>query len=240
VTKLGACLAVLMMLFGTAARAGDGAPAGVFRYVISHSLHGDVGTFTNSITHNGAETVVDSQLRIAAGVLGIVMRRIEEDRREVWRDGRLVAYESCSIDNGERVVTRGRAEDAVFVIEGPDGRAEAAPTLFTTNPWSPGIAGATVLMGTKTGELNRVTVTGGKIQIVETGTGKVGARHFVVQGDLEREFWYDLKDVLVRIAFPAADGTISFLLQERAEPAPAQEGAPADRCQTPETTADDR
>ncbi len=239
-TKLGACFAVLMMLFGTAARAGDDAPAGVFRYVISHSLHGDVGTFTNSIARNGAETVVDSQLRIAAGVLGIVMRRIEEDRREVWRGGRLITYESCSIDNGERVVTRGLAEGGVFVIVGPDGRAEAAPTLFTTNPWSPGITGATQLMGTKTGELNRVTVTGGKIQIVETGTGKVGARHFMVQGDLEREFWYDRKDVLVRIAFPATDGTNSFVLQHRAGPDHAQDRAPAARRKTPEPVTSDR
>lgn len=187
-------------------------PAGTYVYVVAHSLNGEVGRFTNVIRRAGTEVVVETKLRIEASVLGIVMRRLAEDRRETWRDGRLVAYESTATDDDERFVTTGRAEGDKFVIASAKGRTAAPAGLHTTNPWSIGIAGATVLMGTRRGELNRVTITAVGEEDIEIGGKTIRARRFHVAGDLDRDYWFGADGVLLKQSFPASAGTISFTL----------------------------
>ncbi|MDJ0949781.1 MAG: DUF6134 family protein [Alphaproteobacteria bacterium] len=208
------------------------APDGTFRYVVSHSLHGDVGHLTNTIQRDGPELLVKTQLRITGKVLGIVVRRIEEDRQEIWREGRLIAYESRADDNGEIVVTRGRAEGDAFVIDGSEGRVEAPADLYTATAWSIGMVDARVLMGTKDGDLNRVTITAVGTDPIEVAGRQVPARLYHVRGDTERDLWFDSRGVPLKIAFPAAGGTVSFTLDNENVTAP--DWQPARRPLSPE------
>lgn len=189
-------------------------PAGTYVYAVSHSVHGEVGNFTNVIRQDDGAVVVESRLRIASGVFGVVLYRLKEDRREVWRDGRLIDYESRADDDGTVRATRGRTAGEKFLIDGAAGRVEAAANLRTTNAWSEKTTGATVLMGTQRGELNSVAIKFEREDELEIGSKTVPARHYVVSGDMDRHIWFDRRGVLVKQSFPASGGTVSFMLQQ--------------------------
>lgn len=188
-------------------------PAGTYVYSVSHSAHGEVGNFTNVIRQDDGAVVVESRLRIATGIFGVVLYRLKEDRREVWRDGRLVEYESRADDDGTVRVTRGRAAGENFLIDGAAGRIEAPADLRTTNAWSEKTTGATVLMGTQRGELNSVVVKFASADLLEIGSKTVPARHYVISGNMDRHIWFDRRGVLVKQSFPASSGTVSFTLR---------------------------
>ncbi|MEE8559428.1 MAG: DUF6134 family protein [Alphaproteobacteria bacterium] len=203
--------AAMTFAAGSAARAN--VPYGTYKYVINHPLYGDIGTFTNTISRDGGEVVVDTRLRVAVRLLFIVVYRLEADRREVWRDGRLAAYDSLTNDNGTDVRVAGRAEGEKFIIEGPQGRIEAPAGVHPSNPWSIGITRAGAVMAAETGRLPRVTVTGGEARTVKVGGREVKARRFRVTGDMELEIWFDRNDVAVRFAYASGGDRLVFTLQ---------------------------
>ena len=206
-----AALAAMTLAVGGEARAN--VPYGTYKYAINHPIHGDIGTFTNTIRREGDDVVVDARLRVAVRFLFIVVYRLEADRREVWRGGRLAAYHSVTNDNGADVKVKGRAEGDRFIIEGSKGRIEAPAGVHPTNPWSIGITRAPAVMAAETGTLPRVTATGGEERTVKLDGREVKARRFKITGDMELELWYDRNDVAVKFTYASGGDTIVFTLQ---------------------------
>jgi len=196
----------LPVLFATSA-----AWAETYTYVINHSEHDDIGTFTNKIVRDGNGGVtVDTKLRIAVKVLFIVVHRENSDRREVYKNGRMIAYDGTTTINGDTIKVKGRATDAGFVITGEKGTVTAPADVMTTNPWSMNIAKATTLMSTKTGTLDKVKVVGGETQAIEIGSGTMQAKHYRITGDMTRDLWFDTKGALAKFQFVRDGATITF------------------------------
>ena len=188
-------------------------PDGTYVYTIEHSAHGELGTATHRIARNGAETVVETELRIAAKALFVVVHRHEESRREVWRDGQLMSFEGRTNDNGTLIELRGRRDGDRFLIDGPEGPAEAPPDIRTSNPWSIDITKAMLVMGTTSGDLRKIQVAPVEEKIIELGGRQVPTRYFRITGDMRRELWYRDDDVLVQLAWPRDGDTIMFTLR---------------------------
>ena len=188
-------------------------PDGTYVYTIEHSAHGELGTATHRIARRGDETIVETELSIAAKALFVVVHRHEESRREVWRDGQLISFEGTTNDNGTMIELHGRRDGDRFVIDGPDGPAEAPPTIRTSNPWSIDITKAMLVMGTTSGELRKVRIETAEETILDLGGRRIPTRYFRMTGDMTRELWYDADDVLVRLTWPRGGDLITFTLR---------------------------
>lgn len=204
----------LPLLFATSTAWAEADTAKTYTYVINHSEHGDIGTFTNKIVRDGNGGVtVDTKLRIAVKVLFIVVYRETADRREVYKNGRMMAYDGTTTISDDSIKIKGRATDAGFVITGEKGAVTAPAGVMTTNPWSMNIIKATTLMSTKTGTLDKVKVVGGETQSIEIGSGTIRAKHYRITGDMTRDLWFDGKGALAKFQFVRDDATITFTRQ---------------------------
>src|SRR5687767_5252865 len=88
-----------------------------------------IGTHTLTARHEGGDLVLDIAVDIKVKVAFITAYRYEQTRREVWRDGRLIAFESKTNDDGKKAKTSGKLEGDMLVVTGPDGTQKVRPDM---------------------------------------------------------------------------------------------------------------
>lgn len=213
----GAAMAIILLLGTTARGASYEPPVGTVVFGIEHSKYGDIGTHSLTFSRDGADLIVAVNVRIRVKLLFITAHSLVANRRETWRDGRLVAYRSNTVENNRPTDVSAREEGGRLVIDGPDGRAEAVGPVFPTNPWNPDIVNASLLMETKTGELLNVSVALAGEEDVPVAGRPVRTRKHVISGDLARELWFDAAGNLVQFRFGRDGATLTFT---RATPLP--------------------
>jgi hypothetical protein len=194
----------------SAAEAVRGAAAGTVEYRIDHSKYDEIGSHVVSFSRNGADLVVDVAINIEVKILFITLHSLVSERRETWRDGRMVAYAAHTDENSDLVDVSARAEGGKLIVEGPGGRAEADGSVFPTHPWNPEIVSGTVQMDTKTGKLLNVSVAPAGAEAIVVGGRAVETRKYKVTGDMERELWFDGDGNWIQLRFPKDGETLTF------------------------------
>lgn len=189
-------------------------PPGVYTYKIHHPTYGDVGTYVNEIVQRPDGAEVKTKVRIAVKLVGAVtLYRLESDRREEWRGGRLASFASTTDRNGKATRVEGRAEGDAFVIEGPRGTERTAPDVWPANPWSPDVLRASVIMTTASGRLYEPKISTGDPQTVSVRGQEVPAKHYRIMIGEPNELWFDGDGRLVKFTTVEDDQVITLTLQ---------------------------
>lgn len=189
-------------------------PAGspqTYVYAIEHPSYGKIGTYTDTIDRNGSDWQIVNQVRVAVRFLGIVVHREEADRREIWRNGRLVAFHSVTTVNGSVIEVTGEARPEGFIITSPTGTAVAPPDVLPSDPWS-ARTGAGVMMSTKTGRLQDVEGLGGETVILSINGAAIPTRYYEFTTDKHQEVWLDEHGIPVRFRSRERGAVIDFEL----------------------------
>jgi hypothetical protein len=187
-------------------------PSGTFQHVVKHDQYGDIGTHTVTFKHNGNRLIVKTRTRIKVQVL-LWGYHFEADRKEVWHDGRLIAYEGFTNEDGEIFTVRAQADGNKLMINGPAGRIEVPGTIFPTHPCNPETLEHDLLMNTKTGELKKVKITAVGEEPVKAGGRHIKARKYLMSGDLQRELWYDQNGICVQVRFSKGGDHVTLTLR---------------------------
>ena len=188
------------------------APPHTFTYTVEHPTYGDIGTYTDTVAETGKDMQIDTRMRIAVKVLGIVVHREDADRTEIWHGDRLVSFHSATTTNGKTLVVDGRAQGDKFIVTSPAGRATAPADVEPSSPWAVRYARPGVMMSTKTGELFPSRILGAGRTVVSVDGIKVPVRHFTIQTDTRDDVWLSHQGVPVRFR-TEVDGTpINFVL----------------------------
>jgi len=140
-------LAIVFVLWAFAslpARAQDDGQTLVF--AVEHQIFGDVGTVTIDIRRVGIETQVRTSIDIRATVLGLTIRRVTGECREVWWDGQLLHFASVITTNGKAHAVWADFDGSGIVVETPERRAHAPPDTQPEIPWSLRFARASTVM----------------------------------------------------------------------------------------------
>ena len=159
--------------------------------MIHHETYGDVGRHVITFVCQGDDLVVETRVEGKIRVLAIPIFKREATYREVWRDHRLMAFDSHFVDNGEVYEVKARADGDHTVIEGRRGRIEAPATVVSNHPWNYAVLDRTLLFDTQRGRLQKVRVTAAGTETITVAGRATQARKYIVTGDLERELWYD-------------------------------------------------
>ncbi len=208
--RLLSVVAVLVLAAGAWAAE---APRGTVVYKIHHENYGDIGTHTLTFTESGGDLTVDVENRMKVKVLFVTVFRHEAERRELWRDGRMVGYRSQTHDDGTDITAVAELKGDRLEIEGPDGRATAPLGVFPTNPWNREIVKQSLLMDTKTGELLKVGIAGAGENTLEIRGKPVKAEKYVISGELERELWYGEDGTWLQMRFDSDGSAVTFTLE---------------------------
>jgi hypothetical protein len=161
-------------------------------FAIHHQTYGEVGRHVIEFSCDGADLVVKTTIEGEVKVLMVPLFKRDGTYREVWREGRLIAFDSHIVDNGEAYKVRARANGDRTVIEGRRGRIEAPPTIVSNHPWNHDVIERTLLFDTQRGRLQEVEVTSAGAETITVAGRLVEAQKYRVTGDLERELWYDV------------------------------------------------
>lgn len=190
----------------------------IYTYAVEHPTFGHIGTYTNIVDQIGNRTNVESVLHVEVRLLGIVVYRQDATRSEEWSGNRLVSFRGVTITNGKSVDVSGEARGNAFVITSPDGTTVAPADIRPSNPWSPAVLSAHVMMSTKTGKIEDVHISGGDETPV-TFDGKTRLlRQYAIDGRKRGVVWLDDRGVPIAFRVWEQGTPIELVLETPAVP----------------------
>jgi len=184
----------------------------VYSYSVVHPFYGTIGTYTEDIARSGGTTRIDSHVRVAVTILGIVVHREEGDHVEIFRGDRLVTLQSATTTNGVRIDVQGEAQGDHFVVTSPSGVVEVPADIAPSDPWVLTQVGFGTVVSIKTGRIIPTRVTGGeRVPILLQGV-IVATRHFIARGERQQEIWLNDQDVPIMFRSVESGTPIDFIL----------------------------
>ena len=203
--------AIVMLAPATAA-----APAGtpqIYEYRVEHPTYGNIGTYTDAIARIGEITAVETKLRVAVKMLGLVLHREIADRSEVWRGERLVSFDGVTTTNGTAIKVHGEARGDEFVISSSTlGTITAPASVVPSTPWSVKTTGEGIMMSPKTGRLQTIRVTDGAETVLKINGVPTKVRHYQIIGEKRQDVWLDDHGVPVMFRSVENGETVDFIL----------------------------
>jgi hypothetical protein len=155
-------------------------------------------------------TRVDVDYRLAF----ITLYRFEQDRNELWSDGRLVYLETRTNDDGDRFALTAWATPDGVQVNGRSFDGLAPADIMPTGFWDIRTVDRTQLLNSEDGDLLDISVTRIGEETVTAWGRPVRATHFRIDGDTGKDLWYDENGVWVGLRMTASDGsTIEYRLE---------------------------
>jgi hypothetical protein len=189
------------------------AGAKTLTYKVTHSMFGDVGTYTNTIEPSGGGVRVKTTAHLKVSVLGATLYREDAQRTEVWQGNRLVAFHGrTSKDNNPPMEVNGTAQDGHFVIYAPSGIETAPASVHPANPWSANFLGSQAMMRPDTGKVEQVHVLGGYPTTVTIDGAEVPATKYNITGRTRYSVWLDGHNVPLQFRVDDDSGRVTFTL----------------------------
>lgn len=156
---------------------------------------------------SGADTALRIRTEIAVDVLGLTVYRYRMTVRETWSQGHLRHLRSRTDDNGSIHTVEAQAIGDRIRVQTQEAVLHVPPTVGTTCLWHPDTPRRDCLVGITDGALYAVSTRDRGDERIDVAGRSVPARHYTVSGDLRREVWYGPRGQLLRIRFPARDGS---------------------------------
>ena len=193
----------------------------VYTYSIIHPIYGDIGTFTDTIDRSREATRIDSRLRVAVTLLGIVVYRQESDITEIMQGNRLVSLQSVTHRDGRHLEVHGEAQGDLFLVNATAGSFAGPATIAPSDPWVLKRTGEGTVVFTDTGRIIKVYISGGDYEAVSMNGISVSTRHFVVMGERRQDVWLDDQEMPVMFRVTEKGAPIDFVLRNAASDAGA-------------------
>lgn len=213
-------IVALGILFGAIAWVGSAAAAAdpsalteQLRYRVSHSVFGDIGTYTNVVQKMGDVTTVNTTAHFLVKMLGIGMHREDAQRTERWQGNRLMSFFGITKKNGNTTEIKGQASGDGFVISSPQGTITAPASVQPANPWSAQCLRSTTMMRVDNGKIEHVRVTGGGDTTVAIDGASVPARQYEIDGATRYQVWFDQHNIPVMFVVDDDSGKVTFTLE---------------------------
>jgi hypothetical protein len=220
ISALGVCAA-----FSALASQGAVAATQILTYNVEHPKYGNIGTYTNTVSQNGNDADVKTDLHIAVKMIGIPLFHQDATRDEQWQNQRLVGFRSQTDDNGTNISVTGKAEGSKFDINSSsNGNLTAPEQVHPSNPWAPFVLQTDTMMSTKTGKISPVVVKDTGEFLVTFDGRQMRVHQWFVDDDKHQVVWIDEKGVVVAFQTEEQGAAINFVLKTEttsADPAPA-------------------
>ena len=183
-----------------------------FVYRVSHSVFGDIGTYTNTIEPNRDGITVQTRAHFEVSMLGVRMYREEAERTEQWQGNRLVSFHGVTDKGDGPVEVKGEARGNNFVITSSQGTVTAPWSVHPANPWSANFLGSSTMMRPNSGRVEQVRVGGRQETTVKIDGATVPAVKFEIDGKTRYTVWLDARGVPVMFLVDDDTGKVTFTL----------------------------
>lgn len=166
-----------------------------------------IGGHRVAFRRDGDRLEVDIEIDIAVNLAFIPLFAYSHRNHEVWQDGRLVALDSRTDDDGSHYAVSARASGGGLRVIGNAGDLLVPPETLPTSYWNVRTVEQTQLLDTQQGGLLDVRPL---LVGEERLDGGVAARRYRLAGDLNLDLWYSDAGEWLKIAFQARGADVSY------------------------------
>jgi hypothetical protein len=186
-----------------------------FIYRVSHSVFGDIGTYTNTIEPGRDGTTVQTRAHFQVSMLGVRIHREDAERTERWQGNRLVSFHGITDKGDGPTEVKGEARGNSFVItSSKSGTITAPASVHPANPWSANFLSSNTMMRPDSGKLEQVRIGSGQETTVKIDGAAVPAVKFEIDGSTRYTVWLDGRGVPVQFVVDDDTGKVTFTLDK--------------------------
>jgi uncharacterized protein DUF6134 len=172
-----------------------------------------IGTNTIDVIRKGAETSVQIVTHVAVGVAFFTLYKFDQTESELWANGRLLAMNAITDDNGTLHRTNANCHDGKLVVEGDGQVQKLATTIVPASLWNPAMLSQAEALNPEDGKLVPVSVVDRGEDNLTVGGRLERVHHYVLKTVFSQDVWYDDGHHLVKMELKGADGsTIRYQL----------------------------
>jgi Family of unknown function (DUF6134) len=181
--------------------------------------------------------VMEKEIFLEVKLAFVTAYEYKHTNREIWKDGRLIAIETKTNNDGDKEWIKGEAVEGGFRVEGRRGVTMAPPDIIPSSYWNIATVQAVQMLDTQRGLVMDVRVDALGEETIEAAGQKIGARHHAINiftnlpGGANRiDLWYDRHDAWVALAFKAKGQAINYVLDPGGlipQPDPTREPQPS-------------
>ncbi len=173
----------------------------------------DIGRHKVTIVQDGNTMRVSVDVRLRVLLAGFVpVYHYDQAVREVWRDGRLISFDSKTDNNGREKFARGTPNDVGLAVTSKAGTVAMPVNIMPTGNWAHHLMNQSELLDSEDGKLLKVSTRLVGSEPVEAHGQVIQARHYIVDGDVKVELWYDESGDWVKCRFNAYGAMIEYRL----------------------------
>lgn len=170
--------------------------------------------------HRFAFEQVGNQLHVRINVelqvkLGfITVFRYSHENHEIWEDGKLVAIDTKTNDDGKPFEVNARRVGTALEVQTLAGRATLPGDLMPSSYWHPDSPKHTQFLDTQRGIVLNLDFAPGGTEVVTISDGRrIPARRYDVTGDLKVTAWYAQNGgAWGKLSFPARGSEIEYVM----------------------------
>jgi hypothetical protein len=183
-----------------------------FIYRVSHSIFGDIGTYSNTVQPGRDGTTVQTRAHFEVSMLGVRMHREEAERTEYWQGNRLVSFHGITDKGDGPTEVTGEARGNGFVITSSHGTFTAPASVHPANPWSNNFLSSNTMMRPDSGKIEQVRVGSGQETTVKIDGATIPAVKYEIDGSTRYTVWLDGRGVPVMFVIDDDTGKVTFTL----------------------------
>jgi len=170
-----------------------------------------LGTHRLSFSREGEQLVVDIEIRFEVKLAFITLFRYAHDARETWANGRLVAFDSRTDDDGTPFRVRARATPQGLVVESTGGNYTASPDTVPSSYWHKDMIRHPKVLDSQSGRMIELVATPIGAGEVPVGGRLIPARLFRLSGEISGELGYSVDDSWAKLSFGARGSQIEYV-----------------------------
>lgn len=206
-----------LLFFAVSAGAEAAAPVSSPEPVLSFRVErgGDpIGTHEVRFRREGEDLHVDIDIRLAVTFGPLTVFRYKHSNRETWREGRLVALETKTNDDGTAYWVRAEAtEEGLAVTSSANDPFIAPASIIPTSYWNPATVTQSELLDTQKGRIVKVEIEeAGETRVAAEG-GEIAARLYRMTGDLKLQLTYSQKMEWLNVSFRARGQDVDYTVE---------------------------
>ncbi len=205
-----ACVLLFAGTSGAKPAAPDLAPEPVLSFRVERGGE-PIGTHELRFRREGDELHVTIDIKLAVTFGPLTLFRYEHRNRETWRDGRLVAIETVTNDDGKEYWVRAAATDEGLAVTSSENAPFTAPAgIIPTSYWNPATVEQTQLLDTQKGRILDVAIAPAGEANVDAGGREIAARLYDMTVDLKLRLTYSRAGEWLNVAFAARGAEVDY------------------------------
>jgi Family of unknown function (DUF6134) len=167
-----------------------------------------IGTHKIEFRRTGKETSVVVATNVEVKVLFVTAYRFQYTATERWVNGRLVALNSETDDNGKQHKLTAALKGPNLEVEADGKAVQVDKNILPGSLWNAELVRQSVMLDTQTGQVMPITVVDGGSEDVPVETGSAPAHRYTIKGKFSQDVWYDSRGRLVQSQLVAPDGSL--------------------------------